>query len=104
MDAATLVTRFPRLWHMAEDGSWPSIQSKGLLSTSSLLNLYKISGAERSAIEARHRPQSVPIDYKGLPRAVVRDQKPMSDAAVPASQQHVILLAFDRPTIQAAER
>ncbi len=82
MDAATLVTRFPRLWHMAEDGSWPSIQSKGLLSTSSLLNLYKISGAERSAIEARHRPQSVPIDYKGLPRAVVRDQKPMSDAAL----------------------
>ena len=79
MEVGTLVARYPRLWHMAEDGSWPSIQRYGLLSTSALLDLYQINGRERDAIESRHRPQSVEIQGQGSARAVVRDQKPMSD-------------------------
>jgi hypothetical protein len=79
MDAATLVVQYPRLWHMAEDGSWPSIRQRGLLSTSCLLDLYAIDREARRDIESKHRPESVPLARVGLPNAVVRDQKPMTD-------------------------
>ncbi len=67
---------------MAEDGSWPGIQAHGLLSTSALLDLYGITGAERSALMSVRRPQSVTMVRDGLPPAVVRDQKPMNDGAL----------------------
>ena len=74
-----LLVDCPRLYHMAERGSWPSIAQHGLLSTSSLLDLYEVEGNEREAIEAAHRPESIPIRTAELAPAVVRDQKPMSD-------------------------
>jgi len=74
-----LSSRYPRLYHMAAPGSWNSIQQHGLLSTSALLDLYEYSGVERKAIERRHRPESVVISHPVRGRAVVRDQKPMSD-------------------------
>ncbi|KQO49403.1 hypothetical protein ASF24_09685 [Methylobacterium sp. Leaf86] len=77
-----LVAKYPRLWHMAHDGSWPSIEEHGLRCTSSLLDLYEVDGAARVALERRHRPVSVPIRRPGLPGAVVRDQIPMSDKAL----------------------
>ncbi len=77
-----LLADCPVLYHMAERGSWPSIQKHGLLSTSALLDLYGIDGEEREAIEARRRPQSVAISRPKLGRAVVRDQKPMDDAGL----------------------
>ena len=67
---------------MAECGSWPNIVRYGLLSTSALLDLYQITGNERSAIESQHRPECIDIDCEGLPTAIVRDQKPMSDKAL----------------------
>jgi hypothetical protein len=77
-----LIRLYPRLWHMAEDGSWDSISKRGLLSTSALLDLYAIEGRQRRAIESQHRPQSIKISRPGLPDAIVRDQKPMSDGAL----------------------
>ncbi len=81
----------PTVFHMAQRGSWPSIQERGLLSTTALLDLYGVQGAEREAIEVRHRPESVEIAADGLPVAVIRDQIPMSDAglrkALPARLQ-----------------
>ncbi|MBN9217652.1 MAG: hypothetical protein J0I79_06845 [Mesorhizobium sp.] len=82
MTVDELVALHPRLWHMAADESWPSIQQYGLLSTSSLLNLYGYNGPARSAIESIKRPESVKIEAPGLPGAIVRDQKPMSDKAL----------------------
>ena len=82
MTETELVATYPRLWHMAEDGSWPSIRERGLLSTAALLDLYEVQGAEREALLSRHRPNSVTLERAGLPPAVVRDQKPMSDAAL----------------------
>lgn len=67
---------------MATDGSWPSIEEHGLLSTTALLDLYGYCGDERDAIEVAHRPRSIPIKANGLPGATVRDQKPMSDTAL----------------------
>lgn len=82
MKERDLIELHPRLWHMAMDGSWPSIRAHGLLSTSKLLDLYGIEGRARSAIEDERRPESVPISGRGLPGAKIRDQKPISDAAL----------------------
>ncbi|KQO69232.1 hypothetical protein [Methylobacterium sp. Leaf89] len=82
MTVDELVATYPRLWHMAMDGSWTSIQEHGLLSTSALLDLYGYEGAKRRAIELTRRPSSVAIAAPGLPGAIVRDQIPMSDSAL----------------------
>lgn len=77
-----LIARYPILFHMAEDSSWPSIRQHGLRSTSSLLDLYGYRGEDRVRIEAQHRPESIVIRRSGLNDAVIRDQKPMSDSAL----------------------
>lgn len=86
-----LIRDCPTLFHMAQRGSWPAIQERGLLSTSALLDLYGVNGEMRMQVEARHRPESVELHAPGLPVAVVRDQIPMSDAglrrALPARLQ-----------------
>lgn len=82
MNEADLVRQFPRLWHMAEDGSWPSIEEHGLLSTSALVDLYGINGNERNTIILQRRSRSVPISRVGLPDAVIRDNIPMTDSAL----------------------
>ena len=74
-----LIADCPVLYHMAEQGSWPSIQEHGLLSTSALLDKYSVSEPLRSQLEKQHRPESVTITAYGLPDAIIRDQKPMSD-------------------------
>ncbi len=85
-----LITNCPTLFHMAEKGAWDSIKRYGLLSTSALLDHYAIEGPDRFQIESRHRPKSVEISIEGLPRAVVRDQIPMSDSGlVKALPEHL---------------
>lgn len=82
MKESDLIKHFPRLWHMAEDGSFESIRKHGLLSTSSLLDLYDITGQERVALESERRPESVTVAKAGFPNAIVRDQKPMTESAL----------------------
>ncbi len=77
-----LLSDCPTLYHMAEDGSWPSIRQRGLLSTTALLDLYGVTGAARVEIEERRRSASVPMERAGLPPAVVRDQLPMDDGGL----------------------
>ena len=67
---------------MAEHGSWPSIQRHGLLSTSALLDLFAVPEPQRGAIERAHRPNCVLLQHPSHGRAAIRDQKPMSDAAL----------------------
>ena len=75
-----LISDCPILYHMAESGSWKSIQEFGLLSTSALLDLFEIEGARREEIESNRRPNNVIIEHRSHGAAVVRDQKPMDDA------------------------
>lgn len=82
MTGAELAHHYPRLYHMAQDGAWPSIRTHGLLSTSALLRAHGISGEAGAALEARRRPAGVRLAGPGLPDAVLRDQGPMSDAAL----------------------
>ena len=77
-----LAADFPRLYHMAEAGSWPSIELHGLLSTTALLDLFSVKGAKRDALELAHRPESVAITHSEHGSAMVRDQKPMSDSGL----------------------
>lgn len=77
-----LITRYPKLYHMAEADTWDSIRKHGLLSTSALLDLYEIKGNQRFAIESEHRPDSIPIPHPVYGTAVIRDQKPMSDSGL----------------------
>ena len=79
MVVAEFVKHYPRLYHMAEAGTWPSIQRHGLLSTSALLDLFEIKGQQRDSIELQRRPASVRIQHPKRGQAVIRDQRPISD-------------------------
>lgn len=79
MDVAELVETYPRLFHMAESGSWPGIQRHGLLSTSALLDLFEVDGDLRTALESTRRPESVTITHPVHGTAVVRDQIPLRE-------------------------
>lgn len=82
MDEKDLISIYPRLFHMAEDGAFPSISQHGLLSTSGLLDLYQVQAQPRVAIEDQRRPQKVIVRRAGMPDVVVRDNIPMSDNAL----------------------
>ena len=87
MELEELVRYYPRLYHMAADGSWQSIARHGLLSTTSLLDLFEIIGQRRVDLESRHRPESVVIDHPRYGRAWIRDQKPMDDVGLSRALQ-----------------
>jgi hypothetical protein len=80
--AEEFVERYPLLWHMAEDGTWPAIRQQGLLSTSSLLDAYGVKGAAREKLEGQRRPSYVEVSGHGLPGAVIRDQAPISESVL----------------------
>jgi hypothetical protein len=77
-----LLSECPTLYHMAEDGSWPSIRERGLLSTAALLDLYGVTGDGRAQIEECRRSTGVVLERDGLPAAMIRDQLPMDDAGL----------------------
>ena len=79
MDVSTLHVRYPRLYHMAERGAWPSIKARGLLSATAALDLIGILDGRRHALEREHRPESVSLRSGGT-CIVLRDQKPMAPA------------------------
>jgi hypothetical protein len=82
VSADTLTKRFPRLFHMAEAGSWPSIVEHGLLSALALTELFNVSQLESTAILERRRLESITLHDASAGRAVIRDQKPMDDTGL----------------------
>lgn len=78
LTAEYIVERYPRLFHMAEAGSWSSIRDRGLLSTSALLDLFEIEGPERFAIESQRREESVEVRHPVHGEAWIRDNKPIN--------------------------
>jgi hypothetical protein len=79
MLARQLWEKYPQMFHMTEPGSWPSIQKYGLLSTSSLLDLFEVPRKDRIAIETCRRSDPVPLTHPVHGSAVIRDQKPLSE-------------------------
>ena len=72
----------PKLYHMAEFHSWPSIRERGLLSTSAILDLYGVQGDRRREIEEARRPERVTLTHPTLPPITIRDQNSMNDATL----------------------
>lgn len=79
MKAEALATSCPVLYHMAEQGAWPSIRKHGLLSTEALLDLFEVHGSRRERILGSRRTYSETIRHPRHGMAVIRDQKPMDD-------------------------
>jgi hypothetical protein len=77
MDIERLIVLHPCLFHMAEAGAWDSIRHRGLLSTSAILDLSGIAGADRSRIESGQRMEKEVIAIGSAASIVLRDQKPM---------------------------
>jgi hypothetical protein len=79
MKIETFVARYRLLYHMAERGSWGSIQKHGLLSSSAILDLLDIPTRDRHRYERIHRPEKTTLRDPKLGTFVLRDQKPMND-------------------------
>lgn len=77
MNKDVLVGMYPRLFHMAEAGSWESIKEHGLLSTSAALDKLNVEAAARAALEEGHRAEKAKVDGVNGESIVLRDQKPM---------------------------
>lgn len=82
LTAEYIASRWPRLYHMAEAGSWPSIQQFGLRSTTALLDLFEIEESERADIETVRRPESVEIRHPVYGAAWIRDNKPINETVL----------------------
>ncbi|MCO6385190.1 hypothetical protein [Oceanicola sp. 502str15] len=82
MRTEQLVETYPRLWHMAHDGAWPAIRDHGLMSAQALVETYGVDAADRDRLLGTRRPANQALAAPGLPGAVVRDQKPMTDKAL----------------------
>jgi Family of unknown function (DUF7002) len=74
----TTPLRHARVYHMTEAANWPLIERHGLLSTSRLLDLAGVAGAERIALERRQRLRGAVLPNG----AVIRDQVPMPPEAL----------------------
>jgi hypothetical protein len=77
MLTADLIRLYPRLFHMAADGSWPSIERHGLLSTNALLDRWEVDRETRGELTAGVRNSISTIEHLEFGTAVVRDQKPI---------------------------
>lgn len=75
---------YPRLYHMANQGSWATIQAWGLLSTTALLDKFEINGDQRHKIESCHRARSIEISHPKYGKVVIRDQAPMRPKSLEA--------------------
>jgi len=72
-----LFEMYPRLYHMAEAGAWESIQQRGLLSASAVLDLFHLEGNQRIAYEVQHRREMLSVPHDRTDQIVLRDQRPM---------------------------
>ncbi|WP_282295736.1 hypothetical protein [Stenotrophomonas sp. PS02289] len=77
MQLEKLLQRYPYVYHMAELGTWPSIQQRGLLSTTASLDALGIAGTQRTAFESAYRPEMSHLSPGAADDIVLRDQRPM---------------------------
>lgn len=78
MEREELITRHPRLFHMAEAGSWTGIRQHGLITTKDLVMSAGLEEAQTYALLAERRPASTVIDHPVYGRVVIRDQGPLN--------------------------
>jgi len=74
-----LIALYPRLYHMAQEGSWPAISHHGLMTTTQLVDSSSSPADVRAVITGRRRPKSLAIECDGLGTVVIRDQTPLRE-------------------------
>lgn len=79
MDVEELIRTYPRLFHMAEAGAWPSIQKHGLLSTSHIVETSDLPASEQVELLTRRRATSTAIGHQLFGPVVIRDQAPLRE-------------------------
>lgn len=72
-----LIARYPVLYHMAEDETWPSIRRHGLLSAVALLDLYEAPAPLRAQVLGGVRRRQTLLRHPAYGIAVIRDQRPL---------------------------
>jgi hypothetical protein len=77
MDLAELVTLYPQLHHMAEAGSWASIQRIGLRTTEQLVNECNPDSTTRLEILGQQRKRSYELLHPAVGALTIRDQAPL---------------------------
>lgn len=77
MERDDFIERYPRLFHMAAEGAWPSIKERGLLATRTLVDLYAPAPGDVTEILEQVRRRTHVLTADGLPAATVRDQLPL---------------------------
>lgn len=76
MDAAQLASLHPTLYHMAEDGTWPSIRERGLLSTRAIIDLYQPDEKTSATVLSSVRRTKITLPSPDLGDITIRDQLP----------------------------
>lgn len=79
MNLEKLIELHPRVYHMAERGTWGSIQQRGLMSTTAVLDHLEVADGERAQFESEHRSQKMDVRADHPSNIVLRDQKPMPE-------------------------
>jgi len=79
-----LVKRYPVLYHMAEQGSWPGIRRRGLLSPIALCKTFDSPKAVRAQILDQPRQRSMRLG-SSKDGATVRDQKVLNGSKLGGS-------------------
>jgi hypothetical protein len=77
VDIEELIGRCPRVYHMAADGSWPSIRDRGLLPTKALVELCDVPRARQQDLLRARRPQTIELPDRHGNTVSIRDQKPL---------------------------
>jgi len=79
VDLIELKRAYSRAWHSTFAGGWERIRASGigLASTTTLLDLYGVIGADRARLEEQPRGESEWLQADGLPPVLIRDQKPL---------------------------
>ena len=80
VNESQLLEMHPKLYHMAELGSWPSIERHGLLGAAALLDLFEVDADSRESITRQRRPNKIRIEHQDLGSATIRDNKPIHDS------------------------
>jgi hypothetical protein len=81
-----LIRLYPELYHVAADGSWPSIRRHGLLSTAALVTRWGVrQGAPQAAILTRRRGDDIELTHPEYGPASIRHQKAMHEPSLAAA-------------------
>ncbi len=68
MKTEELIERYPRLFHLAEAGSWPAIAAHGLLPAAEIVSTSGLGPAEQHAILSRPRAAGCRLIIRCLAR------------------------------------